>query len=182
MMGGLAALSWVGTARRAGASVARALSLGELLDQSHHALVGSPVDHFARWETVGRRSRIVTYSLVAVRQSLDGRPTPTGEVMVRTLGGQVDGIGQIVPGEAALHKGQPGTLFIERISRDLFTVTGMAQGHYPHLADSRGTERLRANATGVELVPDGVAAVELLDGLSIAEAERAIHEEIARAR
>src|ERR1051325_1716440 len=49
--------------RSAGASVARGLTLGELVYESGHVLIGKSVDSFANWEQIGKRRAIVTYSL-----------------------------------------------------------------------------------------------------------------------
>jgi hypothetical protein len=183
VLGGLATVAGVATAGRAGASVARALTLGELVHQSRHALVGTPLELFGQWETVGRRSRIVTYTLVRADHALDGQPPATSEIMVRTLGGRVGDIGQTVPGEAMLVLGRPASIFVEDLSRDLFAVTGMAQGHYPVQADDQGVKRLRAAAGLVELLGGANladSAVHRLDGRTVTEVEGLVAGEIQR--
>jgi hypothetical protein len=168
---------------RAAASVARALTLTELVHQSRHTLIGMPLELFGRWETVGRRSRIVTYTLVRADQSLDGQPPPTKEIMIRTLGGRVGDIGQTVPGEALLSLRRPATIFVEDLSRDVFAVTAMAQGHYPVLADRQGVKRLRAEAAHLEFLGGANAmdsAIHLLDGRTVTEVEGLVREEIKR--
>lgn len=168
-------------ARRVAASVARALSLSELVGQSQHALIGTPVDAFAQWETIGQRSRIVTYTSLRVLQPIDGRQPESDELIVRTLGGQVDDIGQVVPGEAVLARGEPAVTFLTKVNEGLFAVTGLAQGHYRLLPDSQGTRRLKASGS-VELVGmDDTAAVRRLNARTPAEAEALVREELARA-
>jgi hypothetical protein len=157
--------------------------LNELVHQSLYALVGTPVELFGRWETVGRRSRIVTYTLVRADYSIDGRPPGTSDVMIRSLGGRVGDIGQTVPGEAMLQRGRAATVFIEELSRDLFAVTGMAQGHYPVIADGHGVKRLRAEAGLLEFVGGAKvldSAVHLLDGRTVTEVEGLVYAEIKR--
>lgn len=183
LLGGLATVAGVATAGRARASVARALTLNELVHQSLYALVGTPIELFGRWETVGRRSRIVTYTLVRADYSIDGRPPETSEIMIRSLGGRVDDIGQTVPGEAMLQRGRPATVFVEELSRDLFAVTGMAQGHYPVLTDDHGVKRLHAVAGLLEFVGGAKAldsAVHVLDGRTVTEVEGLVYGEIKR--
>ena len=168
-------------ARQARASVARALTLNELVHQSSHALVGTPVNLYGQWETIGRRSRIVTYTVVRTEYSVDGRPPPTPEIMIRTLGGVVGDIGQTVPGEAMLRKGRTATVFVQELSRDLFGVTGMAQGHYPVLTDAQGVKRLRAEAAMLEVVGGAApadSAMTRLDGRTVTEVESLVYEEI----
>jgi hypothetical protein len=157
------------------------VTLNELVHVSQHAIVGTPVDLFGQWEMIGKRSRIVTYTLVRAEHSLDGRPPATSEVMIRTLGGVVSDIGQVVPGEAALHRGATAALFIQEASRDLFVVTGMAQGHYPLAVDASGTLRLHATKELVELVgSEDHAAIHALDGRTVAEVETLVRQEMAR--
>jgi hypothetical protein len=179
MLAALAGLAGVTTARRASATLARALTLPELLYQSTHAFVGTPTDARSQWETVGDRSRIVTYTVVRVESSLDGRPPSSSELLVRTLGGVVGDIGQIVPGEAMLRRSVSAAVFVEPLSKDCFGVTGMTQGHYPLRSDEAGVRRLRADLTTLKTV-QAESAVQRLDGRTLVEAERILSEELAR--
>jgi len=168
--------------RSADASVARALSLSDLVRGSRHALVATPVDLFAQWETIGKHRRIITYTMVRTEYSIDGRPPGTRDVLVRTLGGIVDGIGQIVPGEAVLRRGATSALFISDVSKDLFAVTGMAQGHYPLVSDAQGMRRLTASRGALEVAADANAAVKRLEGRSLEEVESLVYAELRGAR
>jgi hypothetical protein len=169
----------LGLSKRASASVVRALSLSELVHTSRFACVGTAVNAVGRWETIGRSERIVTYSLIRLEHSVDGRPAPTRELMVRTLGGRVDGIGQVVPGEATLRLNEPATVFLEDLSKDLFAVTAMAQGHYPLVADAKGVKRLQPRTAQLELVGDVTgSAVKRLTGRTVPEVESLVYSEI----
>jgi hypothetical protein len=181
LLGSLVAAAGASVAGRAEASLARALSLSELIRSSRHALVATPVDLFAQWETLGKHRRILTYTMVRAEYSLDGRPPATRELLVRTLGGIVDGIGQIVPGEAVLRKGVTSALFVTDVSQDLFAVTAMAQGHYPLASDAQGIRRLTASRGALEVVADSSAAVKRLDGRSVQEVESLIYTELRSA-
>jgi hypothetical protein len=171
----------VGLSKRAGASVVRALSLSELVHTSRLAFVGTAVSAFGRWETIGRSERIVTYSLIRVEHAVDGRSAPSGEVMVRTLGGRVDDIGQVVPGEATLRLNEPATVFLQDLSKDLFAITAMAQGHYPLIADGKGVKRLQPRAALLELVGDvSGSALKRLAGRTVPEVESMVYSEFAK--
>jgi hypothetical protein len=93
--------------RLASATLARAVSLPELVGRSTYALVGTAMDASSRWETVGQSRRIVTYVRIEVTQPIDGRPPPETSLTVRTLGGRVGDIGQLVHGEARFELGGP---------------------------------------------------------------------------
>lgn len=167
--------------KRAGASVVRALSLSELVHTSRFAFVGTALSASGRWEVVGRSERIVTHTLVRVEHAVDGRSAPTREVMVRTLGGRVDDIGQVVPGEATLRLNEPATVFLQDLSKDVFAVTAMAQGHYPLVADAKGVKRLRPRAALLELVGDVTgSAVRRLDGRTVPEVESMVYSEFTQ--
>lgn len=181
LVGSLVAAAGATVATRARASMARALTLTELVRDSRYALVGTPVDLFAQWETLGDHRRILTYTMVRTEYSLDGRPPATRELLVRTLGGIVDGIGQIVPGEAVLRRGETAAFFLADIEHDLFAVTGMAQGHYPVVTDKQGTRRLTMSRGALEVATTTTAAVKRLDGRALDEVEALVYSELGRA-
>jgi hypothetical protein len=174
------ALAGLTASRAAEASIARAVTVGELLYRSRYVLVGTSLDAFCRWERIGKRSRIVTYRVLRVDRPLDGRPPDTSELMVRTLGGSVGDLGQIVHGEAVITLGAKSALFLHEVAPDVLAVTGMAQGCYPVVPDLHGVERLRSGASDLELLDVPDAAVHRLHGSSMAEAEALLSEELAR--
>jgi hypothetical protein len=110
ILAGLGALS-LGFPHTARASVARALTLPELVRQTERVVLATPLQAESRWETVGRARRIVTYTRLRVDETLHGSQAES-EVMVRTLGGKVGKIGQIVHGEALLSPHEQSVLFI----------------------------------------------------------------------
>ncbi len=167
-------------ARGDGASVARAVSLGELLYDSRCVLLGTAVDSFAAWETIGKRRCIVTYSVFQIEQPLDGRAPATSEVMIRTLGGSVGDIGQIFHGEAVVALRERATVFLRDAGPDLYVVTAMAQGHYPVRKDAKGVHRLRAAFGSVVLTDVPEAAMRRLDGRTPVEATDLIAQELDR--
>lgn len=181
LVGGLFAFAGATLAKRSSASLARPLTLSELVKNSRHAIVGTPVDLFAQWEPLGNHRRIITYTMVRTEYSIDGRPPATRELLVRTLGGIVDGIGQIVPGEAVLRRGATSAVFLSEVGSDLFAVTGMAQGHYPLVADDAGVRRLTMSRGALEVPATPAAAVKRLDGRSVGEAEAMIATELGSA-
>jgi hypothetical protein len=162
------------------ASMARAVSFAELVHTSDSAAVGTPVDAFCRWEQVAGRKRIVTYSVVDVERPIDGRSLPGGPIMVRTLGGIVGDLGQVVHGEAVLGPGQRTAMFLHRVNPDFFSVMAMSQGVYPIERDAKGVHRLRAHVAALELRGVADAAVMRLDGQSLDDAEALVAEELTR--
>jgi hypothetical protein len=133
-----AALPWV--AGSAEASVSRAQTVEQLAKASCACIVGTPVDSESRWATWGGQRRIVTETRVLI-DDLVGGEFDESEAMVRTLGGQVGDVGQVVHGEAVLVRHRLAVLFLS-VDGAVPTVTAMAQGHYPVRADRHGTARL----------------------------------------
>jgi hypothetical protein len=155
--------------RPARASLSRAVAVEELVGRSRHVLLGEPLDTHSVWEQVGQRKHIVTYTRVRALELLAGADPEQDELLVRTLGGRVGDIGELVHGEAMLSLGARGVLFVMP-ARGVLTVTGMAQGHYPLRRDTAGAERLRRSPEASELLHEAGSAVKRLPGLQVAEA------------
>ena len=133
--------------------------MSELVSGSTVVVAGTPLESRSLWEgdasTHGRR--IVTYTRVRVDRLLDG--PPQAEIWVRTLGGEVDDIGQQVAGEAVFRGAQPSLLFLRARTDGTHAVVGMGQGQYP--LDPRpesGAARVRAPLETGHLVPKVAAA------------------------
>lgn len=167
-MAAAAALTTFGP-RPAFASLARAVGVEELVSRSRHVLVAEPLDAESVWEELGQRRHIVTYHRVRAVEVLAGEDPKHEELMVRTLGGRVGKLAELVHGEAVLNGGERGVLFVMP-ARGSLAVTAMAQGHYPLARDKLGAERLRRSPAAVELVQEPGAAVRRLVGLDVASA------------
>lgn len=175
-LGALAA----GLPRSTWASTARALSLSELVGSSRFALVATTTDIKSQWETIGDSRRIVSYHEVEVAYPIDGRPPAETRLLVRTLGGRVGSIGQLVHGEAKLGLDTPSVLFLSPAGDGVMGITAMAQGHYPLIADSDRVLRLHASPNMPELVNKPGSAVERLSFRSLPEAETLVFESLHR--
>jgi hypothetical protein len=157
--------------RLAFATMARAITLPELVGLSQYALVGTATDASSRWETVEGSRRIVTYTRVEVTQPIDGRPPPDTTLLLRTLGGRVGDIGQLVHGEARFELGAPSVVFIAPDEDGVFGITAMAQGHYPLGTDPDAAVRLRVSPNIPALTRVEGSAVQRLVHRTVVEAE-----------
>jgi hypothetical protein len=157
--------------RPAEASLSRAVRLEELVRRSQHVVVAEALDGESVWEHVGNRRHIVTYTRVGVRDVLRGSTPDGGELMVRTLGGRIGDLAELVHGEAVFTLGTRGVLFAMP-ARGAMAVTGMAQGHYPLVRDKLGAERLRRSPAALELVGEPGAAVQRLVGMDVESTRR----------
>jgi hypothetical protein len=168
MMCGASALGLL-ESRQARASTARALSVGDLVQKSTSVLVVTPLAQSSSFQTIAGTRRIVTDTRVRVEDLVTGRDPSQTEVVVRTLGGRVGTLGQLVEGEAELTLGEASLTFLAQLDVDWFGVTAMGQGHYPVRTDAPG-RILRANRALPALVGTADAAVRKLPGHALAEA------------
>ncbi|MFO8071813.1 MAG: hypothetical protein R6V85_08055 [Polyangia bacterium] len=113
--------------RAGGASVVRALSLEELVRASSAVVIGVPGAPVAGRDARGRIVRRVPF---AVERRVIGEVDDN--LTVTLLGGELEGAGTWVPGEAELPEGEESLLFLEPVpgSTGELRVTGMAQGRF----------------------------------------------------
>jgi hypothetical protein len=169
--------------RDARASVAVIVPLEELVQKASAAAVVTPTEQRAVWED----HRIVTYTRVHVDRVVAG--VIAGDAWVRTRGGAVGKIGQIVEGEATLAPGRQSLVFLRPnadagagTSAGPYAVVEGAQGQFPVVVGEDQRPRLSlARDLGV-LVPalrrDGGAPLRLardvLPGRDVDDAAREI--------
>lgn len=167
----VAALAW---AKPSQATTARAVSLRELVQRSTCVARSTPLESFCRSEEVGGAAHIVTYTRIAVEDVIDGTASES-ELLVRTLGGRIGDLGEIVHGEAELTLRVPNLLFLRRSSEGIEQVTAMAQGRYS-LSESSGSMRLFASRNIPHLVGGTPAdsAIAQLSGARFSDARALI--------
>jgi hypothetical protein len=160
--------------REAVAGVSVLMSLEELSAASTHVVVARAIDRTSAWEDLAGARRIVTYTRLAVERTVVGAPAT--ELVVRTLGGVVDGIGQAVSGEAQISLGKRALVFVAQGEGSL-VVTGMAQGHYPIVEREKEPPRLGPSPDAGMLLPrrgPAVSAREELLGATLDAATAAV--------
>lgn len=117
-------------APRVHASVSIAVPFENLVRDAEAVAVVAPVESKSVWEG----GRIVTYTRLKVEQGVAG--TPGAEVWVRTLGGVVGDVGQLVDGEPVFPAGKSSLLFLRKFKADgTWEVSARAQGQFPVVVD-----------------------------------------------
>jgi hypothetical protein len=162
----------------ASASVSIAVTWDGLLRESTTAAVVTAVEYRAVWEN----GRIYTYTHVRVDRAFVGNLATGGDAWVRTMGGVVDRVGQLVEGEAVLADGRPSLLFLHPGPVGAFEVTARGQGQLAIVADDpKLPARVRCNhAVGMLMSPRIAAsaaaapalAADVLDGRSVDDVAR----------
>lgn len=147
--------------RPAQASSALALTVQDLVDRADAIVVGIPKSRVSRWES----GKIVTYTTVSIDAGVAGAGKAGGSLVVRTLGGVVDKIGQQVAGEAALPLDVPMVLFLRPLPAGTAapagarSVVGMSQGAVRVVVGKDKIARLEPRLDGLALMPQpGVTA------------------------
>lgn len=150
----LAALALPLAPSDAAASVSIAVSFDQLVKDADSVAVITAGEGSAVWED----GRIVTYTKVHVDQGVAGELAAGNDTYVRTLGGVVGKIGQMVDGEPVLQKDKPSLLFLRKFKTGSFEVSARGQGQYPVVVDEKTKARkiIRSNSAGVILPPKPV--------------------------
>jgi hypothetical protein len=155
------------------ATTARAVSLGDLAMRSTRIARVLPLEGSARFEDVGNMRHIVTYTRLRIDDPIYGDTGET-EILVRTLGGHVGDLGEIVHGEAQLVPNEASVIFLQTNAEGIEQVTEMAQGHYPLVSDTQGTLRLHASRNMPHLIGNPQGAALQLSGLELTQARELI--------
>jgi hypothetical protein len=167
--------------RAAQATLMRGLPLSALVERSQRIALIEPLDAVCLYAEIGGRRSIVTDTRVRVHEhwtlARDGHET---ELTLRTLGGRLDGVGELVHGQPVLEAGVRGLVFL-KLGRDrkVWWTTGMAQGHYP-LTGAEETSRLLPNLGLPSIVQLDASAVKLLVGRQVREARELTRRVVAR--
>lgn len=144
----LGALAW---GDRAGSTVMEALSLPRMLEAGQLTVVGTVTGRSAGW----RGGWIVTRSEVLVERIVHNELERTPmRITVTTLGGETDGRGLWVPGEAYLQPGHRYLLFAAE-SVDHMRLVAMAQSALPVVQTGQGQVVMPPAALGLVSMDDG---------------------------
>jgi hypothetical protein len=165
---------WAGGA---GASVSIAVTWDGLLRDSSAAVIVTPTETRGVWEN----GRIYTYTVVRIDRAVAGNLAAGSSIWVRTMGGVVGKIGQIVEGEAVLTPGQSSLLFLHAGPASVYEVTARGQGQFPVVRDTQAGPRLvRGTSIGALMPPRGSApqaeaprlAAEVVHGRGVEDVAR----------
>lgn len=161
------------------ASVSISVTWEGLLRESTAVAVVTPSETRSVWEA----GRVYTYTRVHVDRPIAGELGAGSDIWVRTMGGVVGKIGQLVEGEAVLATGRSSLLFLHTGPAGTLEVTARGQGQFPVVADvdpTKPARLVRSNAVGALLPPRAAAtalprlAADMLHGRAVDDAARDI--------
>ena len=148
------------------ASVSIAIAFDALVKDADSVGVVTPQEAKSVWED----GRIYTYTRVKIDQGVAGELGTGAEGWVRTMGGVVGKIGQMVDGEPVLTTNKPALLFLRKLRTGSgWEVSARAQGQYPVLTEETSKTRkvIRANSVGVLFPPRVNAEASAVTGPTI---------------
>jgi hypothetical protein len=106
-------------------------------------------------------------------QDVLAKIAPSNQVLhVRTLGGRIGGMGELVLGQATLSPSGPDVAFLKLGADGAHWFVGMAQGHYPLRADAGAELTLNHSANLPEIREFQASAVRTLSGARLSQARR----------
>jgi len=162
---------------KASATIVHAVSLPALVRGSSRILVVTPLSAESHFEDLGRRRRIVTDTRVRVEEPVAKGEGVDSELLVRTLGGTIDRLGERVHGQAQLAMGQSCVAFLLQAPDGLHYFNGMAQGHYP--LRGAATRELSRSPDLPEILEFDGSAVKALVGSELGSARTRIRALVA---
>ena len=136
----------------AAASVSIAVAFDNLVKDADAVVVVTPGEQTSVWED----GRIYTYTKVHVDQGVAGDVGAGADGYVRTMGGVVGKVGQLVDGEPVFVKDKASLVFLRKFKAGgVFEVSARAQGQYPIVIDEKTRRKrlIRSTAVGMLLPP-----------------------------
>lgn len=142
------------------ASVSIAVAFDALVKDADSVGIVTPVESKSVWED----GRIYTYTRVKVDQNVAGELATGGEGWVRTMGGVVGKIGQMVDGEPVFTPTKSSMVFMRKFKQGgTWEVSARAQGQYPvveETVDKKTIKKvIRSHAAGVLFPPKDAPVV-----------------------
>lgn len=166
--------------RSAQATLVRGLTLQALVARSQQVIVLRPLESHSHYVTLGGRRSIVTDTRIRIEDVVAKQPPQADELLVRTLGGRVGRVGEIVHGQAELEAGGLSLAFLKQDADGAYWIMGMAQGHYPIEGVPAEQAHLTASRNLPEIRDWDSSAVRELAGKKLAAARSAIKRVDAR--
>jgi hypothetical protein len=128
----------------------QALSLADLVNQAEVVAVARVISQKTGYDD---RGRIVTDVQMQVERAEKGDLAPGSSIVVRRLGGVVNGVGMRVEGEPSFEDGETVLLFgANPLKRAHLRPVGMGQGAM-RIFEQQGERWVRSATGGISLVP-----------------------------
>jgi hypothetical protein len=170
----------VTTTLPAEATLVKSFSLRSMTYEAQAIVHGVVVDEEVVYDR--QRDRVYTHTFVRVDRVLYGREKPGQLIVVRQMGGMLDGIDSVLVGTASLALGSELILFT-RTDGAFHYLIGMSQGSYRVDRNHLGPASLTRSRAGARLRPlRGPAHPVAPDRMTLAELETLVGEYLSTLR
>jgi hypothetical protein len=144
----LTCLSALAPSPAARASIVELLDLDTLVKEADQVVLARVIREWSHYDEGGR---IVTDFQMQVERAEKGDAVPGAAIIVRKLGGVIDGIGMRVEGEPSFQQGELVLVFGVRGQRTFLRPVGMGQGAV-RIFEENGELWARSTAQGMALL------------------------------
>jgi hypothetical protein len=158
------------------ATLVSGLTLAQLVTRSTHIVVLTALDASSLYADLSGHRRIVTDVRARVEDVLAKSSPQAPELTLRTLGGNIGHVGQLVLGQPVLSLGSSDVAFVKRGADGRYWFVGMAQGHYPLRGALREEPRLSHSTNLPEIRDFAHSAVRRLSGSRLGAARQLVQE------
>lgn len=165
----------------ASASVSIAVGFDVLVKDADAVAVVTPGEQTSVWED----GRIYTYTKVKVDRGVAGDIGAGADGWVRTMGGVVGKIGQLVDGEPVFVKDTASLVFMRKFKAGgVYEVSARAQGQYPLKLDEATKQKrlIRSTAVGMILPPKRAADAPAASGAAKPQSASVVVTDAAKTR
>nr|ACU26392.1 hypothetical protein [uncultured bacterium HF186_25m_30B18]ACU26429.1 hypothetical protein [uncultured bacterium HF186_75m_14K15] len=147
---GIGCAALIGLTAAASATIVKPFTLRGLATEAHEVVRGEVIDeeviYDAYWD------RVYTHNVVHVLEALGGTARPGDLIVVRQMGGVLDGIESVLIGTSDLQLGDEVVLFT-RTDGAMHYLVGMAQGAYWVWRDGAGIGRVTRYLDAIDIRP-----------------------------
>ncbi len=135
----MAALALTALSTASSATIVKPFTLRGMATEAHEVLRGEVIDEEVVYDAFW--GRVYTHTMVRVDDALGGQARPGDVIILRQLGGVLDGLETHLVGTSDFTLGDEVVLFT-RTDGALHYLVGMAQGSYFVVRDTEGVERV----------------------------------------
>lgn len=147
---GMCCAMLVGVTTLASATIVKPFTLRGLATEAHEVIRGEVIDeevvYDAYWD------RVYTHNVVRVSEALGGSARPGDLIVIRQMGGVLDGIESVLVGTSDFVLGDEIVVFT-RSDGALHYLVGMAQGAYWVWRDEAGTGHVARDVRALGIAP-----------------------------
>lgn len=142
------------------ATIVVRMTVSQMVNRAQLVVEGTITETRARWDENHRY--IITEAQVKISRTLKGK-AGTSTITVRTLGGEVDGLGLYVAGAPKFKVGEEALLFLERHPVKDWRVVGLSQGKFTLITDKRTGSKMAVSSATSEMLPLEVIENQILN-------------------